>query len=235
MTATHANEPATDKAQQVQDASSSLASAAVEGAESIGRQVRLRNWLRTGTGLFSSAVSILAATLTVIFLLVPSLRPDSPTVEFSASLSDAKIETDVVLSDYYARLRRVPESDRSSEDLRKRGVIVSYTVVIEGFQNQECKLMWSVLDAETNKRVTEEWLVNRPGWPDKSFIAEGVRDQTNGETFVQNPPSPGSYFVRLELLDPDGRRIATIDSPTFLVGASSPDDAPSLFPTPGAP
>lgn len=203
--------------------------------EGSSRGVRIRDWLKTGTGIFSSSITILAATLTVVFLLVPSLRPDPPPVEFSATLSDQKIESDVALSDYYARLRIDPPQSLSAGALLKRGVIVSFTVVIEGFQDKESRLTWSVFDATTNKRSSDAWLVAQPGWPAETFTPLGNRDQANGEIYVPEPPEAGSYFVRLELNDPTGTRIATLDSPVFSVEIEPTVSAPLSLPTPGAP
>ncbi len=192
---------------------------------------RISDWLRTGTGVFSSVIGVLAATLTVVFLLIPSLKPEGPTTQFSASFSDARIETDVALSDYYARMREVPPSTLSGDDLLQRGVVVSFTVLIEGFKGKECRLIWSVFDASTNKRSQQDWLVSQDGWPVGVIVPEGSVDQGNGEIFVPEPPTAGSYFVRLELNDPDGTRLTTVDSPAFVVSGTGVAPAPITLPT----
>ena len=184
------------------------------------------DWLRSGTRIFSSVVGVLAATLTVIFLLIPSLKHENSITQFGATFSDTRIETDVALSDYYARRREEPPSTLSRSNLLQRGVVVSLTVLIEGFKGNECRLIWSVFDSTTNKRSQQDWMVSQDGWPVGVFVAEGNVDQANGEVFVPESPTAGSYFARLELNDPGGTRLTTVDSPTFDVSGTGVTPAP---------
>lgn len=197
----------------------------------IPRGDSVRAWMRTGTGVFTSAVTLLAATLTVVFLLVPSLKPAAPPAEFGATLSDARIETGVGLGNYYQRIGQQPPSTVSRAALGSTGVVVSFTVAIQGYNGKTCDVVWSVLESGSNKRVTWNWLVAQPGWPAKQFIPAGNKDQGNGEIFVQDPPTPGRYLVRIELNDPNGTRLATIDSPIFTVTGSASAPPALALPT----
>jgi len=114
----------------------------------------------------------------------------------------------------------------SGNNLLQRGVVVSLTVLIEGFKGKECRLIWSVFDSTTNKRSQQDWMVSQDGWPVGVFVAEGNVDQANGEVFVPESPTAGSYFVRLELNDPGGTRLTTVDSPTFDVSGTGVTPAP---------
>lgn len=192
-----------------------------------------RGWLRTSTGIFSGAVTLVAGLLSIIFLLVPSLRPAPPPSAFGATLFDPKIETEVELGAYYGRIGQQAPASLSAEDLSQPGVIVSFTIVLEGYAGQECRLRWSALDATTSRRVAETWLVDQPGWPSGVFLPVAARDQGSGEVFVPNPPRAGDYVVRLELFDPEGTRIATLDSPVFSVvetAMPAPAGLPSTTP-----
>lgn len=191
------------------------------------------DWLRTGIGFVSSLATLIMVTLTVIFLLIPALKPEASSNQFDATLSDARIETGVVLSNYYARIGQTPPASLSAAELGAKGAVASFTVVLDGFQGRACRVVWSVFDAKTNARVASSWLVDRPGWPSDVFTPAGSRDQGNGQTFVPYPPASGSYFVRIELRDPNGTPLTTIDTPPFDVAAESAPGPAGLPTEPG--
>jgi hypothetical protein len=202
-----------------------------------GGKGALSRWLRTGTGVISAGVSLLAGVLTVLFLLWPALRPDDGPAAFGATLSDPRLEQGVTLADVYARRQETPRSTYTQEDLALTGTLVSYVVVIEGFQGKTCLLTWSLFDAETNARVADTALVDQLGWPDGEFTPVAAVDQASGEVWIRRPEQPGSYIVRLELFDPNGQRLTSLDSAPFTVdrAAESSGPAPGGLPTPSAP
>lgn len=197
----------------------------------------LSRWLRTGTGVISAGVSLLAGILTVLFLLWPALRPDDGPAAFGATLSDPRLERGVTVADVYARRRETPPSSYTQEDLATTGTLVSFVVVIEGFKDKICQLTWSLFDAETNSRIADSAMVDQPGWPDGRFVPVAAVDQASGEVWIRRPEQPGSYIVRLELFDPNGQRLTSLDSAPFTVDrpAEPSGPAPGGLPTPSAP
>jgi hypothetical protein len=203
----------------------------------IGGTGSLLRWLRTGTGAISAAVSLIAGILTVVFLLWPALRPEGGPAVFGATLSDPRLEQGVTVADVYARRQETPPANYTQAQLATTGTLVSFVVVIEGFKDKTCLLTWSLFDAETSIRVADATKVNQPGWPDGKFVPVAAHDQASGEVWIQRPEQPGSYLVRLELFDPNGQRLTSLDSEPFTVDrpAEPSGPAPGGLPTPSVP
>ncbi|HEY7034025.1 MAG TPA: hypothetical protein VH482_21995 [Thermomicrobiales bacterium] len=203
-------------------------SARIGGVGGLGR------WLRTATGAVSAAVSLIVGILTVVFLLWPALRPESGPSTFGATLSDPRFEQGVTLADVYDRRGTSPPATYSQAQLATAGTLVGFVVVIEGFEGKTCRLTWSLFDAETHARVADETFLDQLGWPDGTFTPAAVHDQASGEVWVRRPERAGSYFVRLELFDPNGQLLTSLDSEPYEVARStSPGDpVPGGLPTP---
>jgi len=192
---------------------------------------RLRGTDRTLT-VASTAVTLIGGILALIFLFLPQLRPDEPAAALGAQLEAAKLESGVSLGDYWSRrgdqirASSFEVAEFSDEALRHPGVVVTFQAVIEGYQDQACSVRWSMFTAESGQRVTNQAnLVDQPGWPAKYITPTVRKDQVDAEIWVPAPADPGPFFVRLELLDPNGVRLASLDSPTFA-------GVPRLEPTP---
>ncbi|MEA2512559.1 MAG: hypothetical protein QOJ59_2046 [Thermomicrobiales bacterium] len=203
----------------------------------IGGTGGLVGWLRTATGVISAAVTLIASILTVVFLLWPALRPEERPSVFGATLSDPRLEHGVSVADVYARRGERPPADYSRERLATMGALVSFVVVVEGFQGKPCRLTWSLFDADTKTRVADEAFLDQPGWPDGKFLPVAAHDQASGEVWIRRPDRPGSYLVRLELFDPNGMRLTSLDSEPFTVARSMvpAGPVPGGLPTPSAP
>jgi len=198
----------------------------------------LARWLGTATGALSALVTLVLGVLTVVFLLRPALQPGGAPAAFAATLRAPRLEQGVVLSDYYARLGKVPPPEITVPQLGEAGVVVGFDVLLEGFAGQTCRLRWSLVDAATRVRVPEANLVDQPGWPIGTFTPGGNRDQASGEVWVAPPARAGTYLVRLELEDPRGVRLTALDSEPFTVDTVLvPPAAPrrAELPTPAAP
>lgn len=215
------------------------------GLTRVGGKDGLSRWMRTGTGIVSTGVTTIIGVLTLVFLLLPALRPGSGPTEFGASLTDPRLEQGVALADVYARRGLQVPADYSAAERATVGALVSFDVVIEGFQGRTCRLTWSLFEDATDTRVADAALLEQPGWPDGVFTPAGQRDQASGEIWIKLPEQPGTYFVRLELIDPNGQRITSLDSEPFVVTASQrvrpdqPDQPaqpePGGLPTPSGP
>lgn len=204
------------------------------GLGKVGGLPGMSRWLRTGTGIVSTSVTTIIGVLTLVFLLIPALRPGSGPTEFGATLSDPRLEQGVTLADVYDRRGLQVPAEFSAAELATAGALVSFDVVIEGFQGKTCLLTWSLFDDATDTRVADETLLEQPGWPDGTYVPAGQRDQASGEIWIRLPEQPGAYFVRLELIDPNGQRITSLDSEPFAVTAPQPkvQPEPNDLPTP---
>jgi hypothetical protein len=176
------------------------------------RLVAAAPWLRSGVGLTSAAVSLAVGVLTLLFLVRPALRPDDGPVTLGATLANPAVERGVTLGEVYERLSRTPPAEYSDTDLATPGVLVSFDVRIDGFQGEEATLEWTVLASPSMERVADPWLVDQQGWPAGVFIPEAERDSMNGQIWAQLPDRPGTYIIRLTLYDPEGVRLASLDT-----------------------
>lgn len=202
----------------------------------IGGVSGLWRWLRTATGAASAVVTLIAGTLTVVFLLRPALRPEAAPTALSATMSDPRLEQGVTLGEVYTRRKESPPGSYSQAQLATPGTLVGFVVVIEGYRGKTCRLTWSLFDAASQARVADQTLLDQPGWPDGTFTPAAARDQADGEVWIRRPNRPGSYFVRLELFDPSGQRLTSLDSAPFdVAGSPSPGGpAPGGLPAPTA-
>lgn len=191
--------------------------------------------LRSTSGAVGAGVGLLASLLSIIFLVWPSLQPEENAVVLAASLSNPTIERQVSLAEFYQRTRETPDPALSDAGLLTPGVVVGYDVAISGYNGEVLTLRWSMIDAGTLTRVTEDWLVDQPGWPDAGFKAEAAEDSATGELWASLPATAGDYLVRLELFDPDGIRLSLVDTTAFSVDASQapiPAEEPLIQPAP---
>ena len=115
----------------------------------------------------------------------------------------------------FCRRRGLPCDGYNSADLQRPGNVVSYTVEAVGYAGKELAVRWSMYDAETRARVAEPALNDQDGWPDGLYTPAAERDRNSGELWVPLPPMAGEFFVRLELLPPDGGRLDAKDSAPF--------------------
>ena len=207
------------------------------GLTKVGGLPGMSRWLRTGTGIVSTSVTTVIGVLTLVFLLIPALRPGSGPTEFGATLSDPRLEQGVTLADVYGRRNLQIPAEFSASELATAGALVSFDVVIEGFRGKTCLLTWSLFEDATDTRVADATLLEQPGWPDGTYVPAGQRDQASGEIWIRLPEQPGTYFVRLELIDPNGQRITSLDSEPFVVSAAQPkvQPEPNGLPTPSGP
>lgn len=192
----------------------------------------------TGTGSLLNAlaalVTVIGAVLALLFVFWPQLRPSSPPETYGATLDGAKVEPDVTLGDYLARggarlAAKAPNLRSFTDDeLRQPGAIITFEIVIEGYNGKTCVVRWSLHDAATGARLADDpRFVDQYAFPDKSITPNAPRDQIDAETWVLVPAGHGPYFVRLALFDPDGVRLASLDTAPF-AGQPRPTASPTL-------
>ena len=139
-----------------------------------------------------------------------------------ATLSNPRIETGVSYGEYWDRrkdriLTKNPQSLAPSEDEQSYdGIVVTFQVVIEGYTNQQTLVRWTILDAETGRRLdAHPELSEQPGWPDKYIVPTANRDQVNAEIWVSVPAEPGPYTLLIEVIDPNDVPLASLQTDSF--------------------
>ena len=92
------------------------------------------------------------------------------------------------------------------------GVVVNFRAEIEGFRGKRSVVRWSLFDARERTRMPQPWLRNRRAL---TLIPEAGKDGGTPAVWVPLPRKRGPYFVRLELLDDRGTRLAKADTESF--------------------
>jgi hypothetical protein len=149
-----------------------------------------RDWFRrlpAGVQWASAVVGLATATLGLVFLLLPDLRPGG-TPARSAKV-EATLASPVSQREYLVRIRR-PETDVSPAQLERVGAIVDVDAAVEGRRGQRVMLRWILIDAATDRHAGSD-------------EALAVELESGSETFswpVWVPvPRAGRFQVLVEL------------------------------------
>jgi hypothetical protein len=114
-----------------------------------------------------------------------------------------------VLASSRLQLTRSPGAPQKLSPL---GVVVNFRAEIEGFRGKRSVVRWSLFDARQGTRMPQPWLRNRRAL---TLIPEAGKDGGTPAVWVPLPRKRGPYFVRLELLDDRGTRLAKADTESF--------------------
>lgn len=144
-------------------------------------------------------MAILAAVsggLALLFQLSPDLTPD-PRTKLAGQIRVVAVDREVTLREYQ---RRIGDDTRDFGRglLRSRGYVVYLDVKIQGRKHRSVRLLYSLYDARTRRRVpgfgdVEPLIPFRADTPDDEFVAQ---------IFVQHSGFPGQkVIVRFELRD----------------------------------
>jgi len=108
-------------------------------------------------------------------------------------------------------LRNTRSRPLSSGESEPIGVTVNFDLTIEGYEDEEIDIRWSLYDAGAQSRVPRDWLVNR-----RALVArpEVQSDSAEGEFWIPLPRQSGPYFVRIAAFDGKAR-LASEDSEPF--------------------
>jgi hypothetical protein len=144
----------------------------------------------------TAALSALATLLTVVFLLLPRLKPDEPAPPpsaFGATLSDVRLE------------------ERAANPDGTRNLVISYDVEFAAYKGHEGLIEWAAFDAATMERYDLAINRNDPlsGNQDGGkVIAEAATDRASGSFPVPVPLQAKCLFIRVYVSEPkkDGSR-----------------------------
>ncbi|HEV2059403.1 MAG TPA: hypothetical protein VGR11_08595 [Solirubrobacteraceae bacterium] len=107
---------------------------------------------------------------------------------------------------------RVSSTPGAAPKLSPLGVVVNFSAEIEGFRGKQSVVRWSLFDARERTRMPQPWLRNRDAL---RLVPEAGSDRGSLAVWVPLPRERGPYFVRLELIDDRGTRLAKADTKSF--------------------
>jgi hypothetical protein len=109
---------------------------------------------------------------------------------------------------------RLKISSQSSAEpkITPQGVVVNFTAQVEGYEGKESVVRWSLFDARQRTQMPQPWLRRRKAL---ELTPRAGFDRGSEAVFVLLPRERGPYFVRLELFDDTGSRLAFADTPSF--------------------
>ena len=160
------------------------------------------------TGVIAVALS---AVLALVLALYTTLRPRPEILR--ATIDARSIEPGVSLREYLKRTD-IPSNSYTAGRLDQVGVVVYFTVEIQGFRGRVCPLSWSMYDADTNGRLSEAWAVNQTA---VRFVPEARTDSAVSDLWAPVPGRQGKFFIRLELFDDKKVRLAYANTEIFKV------------------
>jgi hypothetical protein len=158
-------------------------------------------WIGSLKQLAAVAAAI-ATILGLLFLLFPRLKPREPSQTRAASLNNVRVSP--------------PEPE---------GIAVRFNAEITGYLGQRLPVLWTLYDTDTGRparypqTLGSQEAVRRKGSPTESFTPRVESESFSGEIHIPRPsPSEGrSWRVRLEIVDPGGKTIASIETEPFAV------------------
>lgn len=107
---------------------------------------------------------------------------------------------------------RIADAAGAEPKLSPLGVVVNFSAQIDGYRGKESVVRWSLFDARERTRMPQPWLRNRVAL---RLIPEAGSDRGSLAVWVPLPRPRGPYFVRLELLNDRGSRLAKADTKSF--------------------
>jgi len=139
-------------------------------------------------------------------------RPPSKPQFLKIVTGDSKASPEAMQEVLQGSRLSVATATGSQPKLAPLGVVVNFTVEVEGYKGKRTPLRWSLFDAGTRARMPQEWLRDREAI---KFVPEASVDRASSEVWVPLPRERGRYYVRLELFDDKGGRLDFADSERF--------------------
>ena len=149
-------------------------------------------------------VTIAATIIGLVFVFKPGCTPQDVG---KATVDDIRVVQPVTFRRYLQRLK-LPAGTLSSEQLRRRGVMIEFHYEINGFRGKNLPLRWELNNAATNDLIEQDQAVT-------------IRPSTNTEgrkwfVWVPSPKARNRYYVTVTIYQPDGTvPLQDFDSPKF--------------------
>jgi hypothetical protein len=186
----------------------------------VGLWTQLPSVAKAAAALIAAVAALLAALVAAGILPLdppPVLNPEPPTLSLSAVLFDLTIADQAMTLGDFCERRNLACQEYDEVARRRPGNVVRFTVETDGYVGQKLPIRWSMYDASTQRIVNEPTLRYQDGWPAGFYVPAAANDRTDGELWVPLPPTPGTYFVRVEIQSPEREILNTQDTQPFEV------------------
>ncbi|HTR88959.1 MAG TPA: hypothetical protein VMG62_02480 [Solirubrobacteraceae bacterium] len=102
----------------------------------------------------------------------------------------------------------------ADDELREPGILVEYTIQIQGPPGLEVTLLCTLRDAATDAKIPEG---NAVGFGTKRYVFRAGKYKTTHSGWIAPPASGGSYRVEIDLVAKNGETLDTRKSRVFRV------------------
>lgn len=149
-----------------------------------------------GVRSIAAAVAFVGTLLGVVFVLWPSLKPESPSQTESVTLEKPTLDRKVTFGQYLDRIE-LSRAPYERDKLARRGVLVEFDFVITGYRDKELPVRWQLIDAESGDQLDQS--------RDVALIPEVTNQQGTWHVWVPTPRGRSRrLFVQIQLYDRPG-------------------------------
>jgi hypothetical protein len=165
--------------------------------------------LKAAPGVARAIVGAVGFAWTVIglvFVLWPSLKPESPPADQGAALSHAQVETGMTFGAYLDRIGQSRGSlDRATLD--DRGAFVEFDFAVRGYKNKHLPLGWQLLDARSGAQLDQSRALR--------VTPRADRDSGAWNVWIPLRRSARRMYAQVALYNASGVPIGRVRSPVF--------------------
>lgn len=159
-------------------------------------------------------VTLVSSVLGLVFLLLPSLKPDPPAPPPAhTAVHLRRVSFDPHVS-FGQSLRRqgIPSRDLDRATLAQAGALLTVHLTIIGYKGAHLPLRWQLLDVDAGRQMGQEQAI--------TITAVSQEDEGDWLVWAPTPRRPGRYAIEVALLPPKGvAPLATFRGPRFAIGA----------------
>jgi hypothetical protein len=172
------------------------------------------------------AGAITAVVTASLLLWNTLLKPSAAPAVLRGSVASVEVHADrplhVYLDSHPGQLARFMANAKSdglaAEEIEAAlttpGVLAEFTVSLDGPAGRRVELTHTLYNEQTEARVPEG-AVQLVG-PER-YVSQSGGYQATQSLWLQSPPSKGTYFLEIDLVEPNGQTLTTKRSPTFSV------------------
>jgi hypothetical protein len=144
----------------------------------------------------AAIVAFCGTLLGIIFVLWPSLKPEGPSPTRRVALSELTLERPVTFGAYMRRINQ-PSGGLERAVLERRGALVSFHFVIEGYKDRALPVAWQLIDARSGEPIDAN--------KDIRLTPEARKDSGTWPVWVPLPSGrPRHVFIEIQLFEPRG-------------------------------
>lgn len=144
-------------------------------------------------GQTAALVGVIGGVVGLVFVFRPGWKPQAPVDVGKAVVTAVRVHQPVTFRRYLQRLQ-LSSGTVSTEQLSRRGVLITFHVQISGFKGKQLPLRWELNDKATGDLVSEDEAVS-------------IVPSTNDEgrvwfVWVPSPTKARDYYVTVTIYQP---------------------------------